>query len=57
MRVLITGGGGFIGSHAVVETLEARDEHFTGFSKENRFFRKHVFSKILKLPMKLLQLV
>ena len=26
MRVLITGGGGFIGSHAVVETLEAGHE-------------------------------
>jgi len=26
MRVLITGGGGFIGSHAVVETLQAGHE-------------------------------
>lgn len=26
MKVLITGGGGFIGSHAVVETLEAGHE-------------------------------
>lgn len=26
MKVLITGGGGFIGSHAVVETLSAGHE-------------------------------
>ena len=42
MKVLITGGGGFIGSHAVVETLSAGHEvvvlDVMGFLNENRNF-------------------